>query len=401
MAAELEELWSGEFCGGQLYRFRLEGERLVRVWTPPGWTLGSACMALWLNDGQNLFGDIKDSFGGDWGVAGTVAHLMGAGAIQPVVVIGIDHAGTQRSFDYLPVPPTGWDAPWGKGMRGDMALAPGGGVDAYIDRVIQQLLPWAEKRFGLADSPASRIFGGSSFGGICALYMAMKYPKHWSGVLVESPSFWAGNGRFMADVASHTEWPQMMFVAMGELEYTGFRGTDRPGSLECDAFLRDACRECVAHLEKHGLGSDRLVWFIEPGGKHNERDWGRRLPAVLRWFLAKPPAEVLQESETSFVTRPSPILPGAPFEFYAKKAKLKLGDGQGLKVHLGFNGWTQAIQTCDLMPACLSSVECGREWLAACACAPPGAVDMSFAFTNGDAWDNNGERNYDLPVGSA
>ena len=35
-----------------------------------------------------------------------------------------------RTHDYLSAPPTGWDAPWGKGMRGDMWDAPGGGTSA-------------------------------------------------------------------------------------------------------------------------------------------------------------------------------------------------------------------------------------------------------------------------------
>ena len=47
-----------------------------------------------------------------------------------IVVLGIDHTGRMRTYDYLSAPPTGWDAPWGKGMRGDMWDAPGGGTSA-------------------------------------------------------------------------------------------------------------------------------------------------------------------------------------------------------------------------------------------------------------------------------
>ena len=180
------------------------------------------------------------------------------------------------------------------------------GVDEYLSRVMSELVPWAIHRFGLPSEASERYFGGSSFGGICALYMAMSFPADWAGVLVESPSFWAGNGRYMQDVAQQKEWqpasnqkmepcdglwmwvnvlqyhlikrctnifleissilehnprPKRMYLAMGELEYTGFRGTERqgdklpkgrcvhrfgrPGSLQCDAFLRDACSECA------------------------------------------------------------------------------------------------------------------------------------------------------------
>lgn len=39
----------------------------------------------------------------------------------------------ERTWDYLSAPPTGWDAPWGQGMRGDMWDAPGGGrVDIFL-----------------------------------------------------------------------------------------------------------------------------------------------------------------------------------------------------------------------------------------------------------------------------
>eukprot|EP00435_Cladocopium_sp_Y103_P017024 s3957_g4.t1 len=129
-----------DLCGGRLQTFLWEhhkdsGERLVRVWTPPGWEAGQAVKALWLNDGQNLFRDedhwvfVADAFGGAcWGVAGTVAHLIAAKSIPSIVVLGIDHTGRMRTQDYLSAPPTGWDAPWGKGMRGDMWDAPGGGI---------------------------------------------------------------------------------------------------------------------------------------------------------------------------------------------------------------------------------------------------------------------------------
>ena len=44
-----------------------------------------------------------------------------------MIIFGIDHRGRMRTYDYLSAPPTGWDAPWGQGMRGDMWDAPGGG----------------------------------------------------------------------------------------------------------------------------------------------------------------------------------------------------------------------------------------------------------------------------------
>ncbi|CAJ1337205.1 unnamed protein product [Effrenium voratum] len=369
---EPKESWSCDLCGGRLFVF--DWERKIRVWTPGQSSSMGVQRALWLNDGQNLFRD-EDSFGGaSWGVAGTAAHLIGCGAIPEIIIVGIDHTGRNRTYDYLSSPPTGWDAPWGDGMRGDMWDAPGGGVDAYLESVIS-LLPWAERRFGVSAKPEHRYFGGSSFGGICALYMAMKYPGLWDGVLVESPSFWAGEGRYLSDVKAHASpWPRRMYLAMGEFEYTGFRGTERPGSLECDAYLRDTAAECAGHLFFSGTA---LAFLLERGGKHNERDWGRRLPGALRWLLGAP------TEGQDFWTRPAPLKPG-PFELFVRRSWLKLAEKQRFQVHLGFNGWALQVQRCDLLAACVE--EEPQAVLAALAYCPPGASSCHFALTNGAAW---------------
>ncbi|CAE8599584.1 unnamed protein product, partial [Polarella glacialis] len=53
-------VWAGELSGGRLHLFRWEGDRLLRVWTPPGFEAlppDAPRRTLWLNDGQNLFRD--------------------------------------------------------------------------------------------------------------------------------------------------------------------------------------------------------------------------------------------------------------------------------------------------------------------------------------------------------
>jgi hypothetical protein len=65
-------------------------------------------------------------------------------------------------------------------LTAESALAPpslqGGGVDAYLAAVVGEVLPWAEAAFGVSAEPAMRVFGGSSFGGICALMAGLRHP---------------------------------------------------------------------------------------------------------------------------------------------------------------------------------------------------------------------------------
>jgi hypothetical protein len=45
--------------------------------------------------------------------------------------------------------------------------------------------------------PSRLAFGGGSFAGVAALMAAMRMPHVFGGVLVESPSLWTGEGRFL------------------------------------------------------------------------------------------------------------------------------------------------------------------------------------------------------------
>lgn len=395
--ADLEQVHEEDLCGGRLFTFRWEGDRMVRAWMPHGHDPGKEALpCLWMQDGQNVFRD-EVAFGGvSWGAAGTVAHLADTGCIPRMAVIAVDHAGMRRSFDYLPVPPGDWG-----GMRQDMASALGGNLQAYCARVLSELVPWAERRFGLSPKPQQRALAGSSFGGVATLYMAMLHPDAFRAVLIESPSFWACDGLLMQDVKGQAgkSWPERIYLAMGGCEYTATRpGSGEAGS-RCDKFLTDACMECAAVLQAQGVDSTRLDWHVDPGAAHNERDWRRRFPRALRWLLAGD-AVAAPSPPVAFWTRPAPVVPGRAFEIYADPVQLQLPQGVGQKqVHLGFNSWACDVQTNTLQPAGLpKELAGGVDWLAALCGAPTGAVDLSFAVTDGTSWDNNGGSNYALPV---
>src|SRR5437763_1733214 len=58
---------------------------------------------LYLHDGQNLF-DAATAFGNqEWGVDEAAEELIAAGAIQPLIIVGIHNAGEQRLEEYTHV----------------------------------------------------------------------------------------------------------------------------------------------------------------------------------------------------------------------------------------------------------------------------------------------------------
>ena len=145
-------------------------------------------------------------------------------------------------------------------------------------------MPLAQRLFGASADLVA--FGGSSFGGICALAAAMRFsgrPEAVGGLLVESPSLWVAEGRFLREVAAFRgPWPRRLFVGMGSAEFSGTRPP--PARPEIDAYMVRGADDLVAALRAAGLGPERLQYCREEGGRHHEGDWGRRLPRALAFL---------------------------------------------------------------------------------------------------------------------
>src|SRR5690242_5621280 len=82
-------------------------ERYLRVWLPPGYSdkanEAKQYPALYLMDGQTIFdGCAETRDGSSWKIDQTLPMLMKDGSVPPLVVIGVDHMGLSRPFEYLP-----------------------------------------------------------------------------------------------------------------------------------------------------------------------------------------------------------------------------------------------------------------------------------------------------------
>src|SRR5207237_709806 len=105
-AARLELVTAGKLHVLHFKSRALGAERSVRVWLPSKFSKRTTYSVLYLNDGQNLFGDgDPDSGGGGWHVDETAARLIEEQRVVPLIVVGIDNGGERaRGIDYLPVP---------------------------------------------------------------------------------------------------------------------------------------------------------------------------------------------------------------------------------------------------------------------------------------------------------
>lgn len=229
----------------------LSARRHVRVYLPSRHDPARGAPLLLLFDGQNVFDD-EPSFAGGWRAHRAVERLARRRP-QPVVV-GIDHGGVDRIHEL---------SPWAEhGSRGQL--------DVLLAWLADGLLPRLRARFAIAPGPASCTIGGSSLGGLAALYAHFRRPDAFGGALVMSPSLWFARRRVFDWLAGiPTPWASRVYLDCGALEARGA--------------MLDLTRQLAAHLDQRGYG-ERVKLLADARGQHHERAWRRRLPGALRFF---------------------------------------------------------------------------------------------------------------------
>src|SRR5271157_3020823 len=248
--------------------------RMLRVWLPANY--GSPFNAhrsypvLYMQDGQNLFDDAT-SDAGEWHVDETVDHLVGSFKIPPMIVVGIDYPGQQRSSEYLPYSDPHhkqYDVPVPKALRGK----------EYATFMLTEVIPFVEKKYRVSRGAANTGIGGASYGGVISLYTVLQHPGIFGHLLVESPVLGVGDGQLLKDAEMAKQLPQKMFLAMG---------TNETHDAEYNAQLVKNVEELQTILRKKGMGPDQLKVVVEEGAVHNEGAWSRRLPEALLFLYGR------------------------------------------------------------------------------------------------------------------
>jgi predicted alpha/beta superfamily hydrolase len=241
----------------------LPSARKVLVYLPPGYDRDTARRypVLYLHDGQNLF-DGATSFipGKEWRVDETAERLIEAGAVEPLIIVGIYNTGEQRMAEYTPTP----DPKYG-----------GGQADLYGRLLVEELKPRIDAEYRTRPDAASTGLGGSSLGGLVSLYLGLKYPNVFGRLAIVSPSVWWSNRAMLKSVADlRSKSSQRSWVDIRTKE-----------GKEATADTRRLRRALTA--EGWRIGRD-LGYLEARGAEHNETAWAARFGDVLRFLY---PAE--------------------------------------------------------------------------------------------------------------
>jgi enterochelin esterase-like enzyme len=243
--------------------------RFLRVWLPPNYddaeNSGRRYPVLYLNDGQNLFEAASSYAGVEWQVDETADRLIREGAVPPMIIVGIDHAGKDRIREYMPH----------RSMNPMMLRVQG---RYYPDFLIKEVMPFVGRNYRVAAGPENTGLGGSSLGALIALYTAMVRPGVIGRLLVESPSLWVSHRQTIKESRSVRIWPERIYLGVGTAE---------AGSAERSRSVVDDVRELAAILRRAVLSEKRLRLVIQDGAGHNEAAWAERFPEALRFLYGQ------------------------------------------------------------------------------------------------------------------
>ena len=140
---------------------RLGNERIVRVYTPPGYDpKGQPYGLLVFLDGRTYSSDIPGPT--------ILDNLLAAGKIPPLVAVFVANPSAEARIQ-------------------EMACHP-----PFAEFLAQELIPWVRRGYRVASDPSRTAIVGSSLGGLAAAFAAFKHPEVFGNVLSLSGSFnWA------------------------------------------------------------------------------------------------------------------------------------------------------------------------------------------------------------------
>lgn len=243
------------------YSALLGNTRQLVVYLPPGYHADEdrRYPVLYMQDGQNLF-DGRTSFvpGQHWHLNETADNLIREGAIEPLIIVGIYHAGEGRIDEYTPT--------------ADPNFKVGGHAALYGRMLVEELKPYIDGAYRTRPEREYTGIGGSSLGGLVSLYLGLgQHDGVFGRVIAMSPSLWWGRCWLLRKLDELMREPKAVQIWIDA-------GTMEGANTACNAeALRDA-------LTARGLAPDEAVKFMRAAGaRHCEQDWAHRVHHGLRF----------------------------------------------------------------------------------------------------------------------
>ena len=275
--------------------------RPITVWLPPSYEASGRKRhrVVYVHDGQNAIDDEDSWTGSSWRMAGALTRLAERGALGTCT-------GDDDDCDIDPLPllvllPSA-DGDVVPGMR-RRHLEYGDGVFGaqHADFVAETVLPLVNGRFRTVTAPEGTVAIGSSMGGQAALHLLLRHPTLFGGAACLSPAFQPATIAAVAAAGPDLLRHKRIYIDNGGddtdadgtpvrvpwfdvFDHLTPRAQWNPGYFWLDTQLQPSIDAMRSTLDFHKV---RYEYRKFPGGRHNEREWSRRIDGPLVYLLGR------------------------------------------------------------------------------------------------------------------
>ncbi len=237
----------------------LSGKALRRayIYLPDDWrTSGRRYPVLYMFDGHNVFFDSDATYGKSWGMG---EYMDEAHKQLIVVAVECNHFAHRRLAEYSPVDIYFPDV-------GDLH----GEGKTYMDWLVGTLKPYIDAKYPTLSDRSNTSIGGSSMGGLMALYAVCDYNHIFKKAACLSPSFWVSKEKVLDMVEKGSaNADTCVYIDYGSVELANHA----PNS--------EALISVTRHLLTKGAN---VALRIIPGGTHSETSWQRQIPKFMEYL---------------------------------------------------------------------------------------------------------------------
>ena len=269
----VEKYRAGTFKRGKLTKTTLTYstgyEKKIWIYTPANYSAEASFdyPTIYMCDGQNLFSDHTDGYGG-WDVEGAVDGLL-ANTGRGFIAVGIDNGNSKRDSELTP----NLGAINSELPANERSHYSNGTGKAFSDFVVNKVMPYVRENYKSSAKREDNIICGSSSGGLEAFYIGMEHKDKFSTIGALSPAF-----LLFGDATWNTY--------LGKFDLSGedipklylYCGNSSKDSLEQNLFTYTD--EMYKRLKKLGFPEDKIRYSIFEPGVHNESWWKMYFPEV-------------------------------------------------------------------------------------------------------------------------
>jgi predicted alpha/beta superfamily hydrolase len=180
-----------------------------------------------------------------------------------------------RALEYMPYPGTYYLSNL-KQVHGDQ----------MPDFLEYDVMPTIAAKYRVLSGGKNSALWGASLSGAAALYIAIERPNLFDRMIIESPSFFVGNGRLLRDSASLTNAPHRIALGVGTAEALD---SWFPDAAMLNAGWVRMMHSLADNLKAAAYSPTQVQLTIAEGAHHNATEFGKRFAAGLLFIYGPEP----------------------------------------------------------------------------------------------------------------